>query len=122
MTAEQRSMLDGAGYDVDGALARFINNETLYFTFLKKFKGDDNYGKIEGAIADCDYDAIYNAVHALKSVAGNLGIQDVFECTVEMLALIKGRGEQEDIMEQIKAIYVRLKEGYDKAVRIIDAL
>ena len=122
MTDETRKMLENAGYDVNGALARFVNNENLYFMFMKKFKNDENYMKIEGALAAENYEEVYSAVHALKSVAGNLGIQDVFEKTVEMLALIKGKSADDNIKEPAYAIYEELKKGYDKAVGIIDTL
>ena len=41
----KRSLID-AGVDYDGALHRFLNNETMYEKFLVKFPDDVNYGNI----------------------------------------------------------------------------
>ena len=122
MDATVKQNMINAGYDVDGALARFVNNETLYLMFMKKFPNDENYAKIEGELQAEDFDSAYASVHAFKGVAGNLGITDVFENSVRLLDLLKKRDTEVDVKAKALEIYADMKITYEKACGLIGEL
>lgn len=114
-----KQKLENSGFDVDGALARFVNNESLYMMFMKKFPNDENYAKIEGELQAENYDDAYAAVHALKGVAGNLGINEVFDISVRLLALMKNKESETDLKTKAMDIYAELKVAFEKASAVI---
>lgn len=122
MEADVRMRLEGAGYDVSGALARFVNNEDLYVMFMKKFVGDENYAKIRPYVEAMDYDNAYKSAHALKGVAGNLGITDVFEVSVALLDVLRGKTEADPIKDEALALCDKLTVSYEKACNLIGLL
>ena len=50
MDKELKDKLEANGFDVDVTLQRFMNNEKLYFKFLKKLPADQNYVSFGEAI------------------------------------------------------------------------
>lgn len=42
MDVNQKKYLEEKGFDVDGTMKRFLNNETLYLKCLKKFLDDSS--------------------------------------------------------------------------------
>lgn len=117
MTDEQKNLLTGRNFDVKGTLSRFMNKEELYERFLIKFLDDNNYSKLIKALEEKNYEEAYVGAHTLKGVAGNLGITDVFNCTVDILAKFKAQ-EYDSIDDILK----RLTEGYSIAVETINSL
>ena len=72
MSPEKRERLVSAGIDVDEALSRFLDNESLFERFLNKFLEDRNYLKLGEAIASGDNEAALAASHTLKGLCSNL--------------------------------------------------
>ena len=55
MDKELKDKLEANGFDVDVTLQRFMNNEKLYFKFLKKLPADQNYVSFGEAINNGDW-------------------------------------------------------------------
>ena len=47
MEAAQKELLEQKGFDVDGTMRRFLNNEALYMKCLKKFLNDTSFEKLK---------------------------------------------------------------------------
>lgn len=47
MDVNQKKYLEEKGFDVDGTMKRFLNNETLYLKCLKKFLDDSSFEKLK---------------------------------------------------------------------------
>lgn len=62
-----------AGCDVNATLERFMNNEALFFKFLKKFIEDKNYALLVESIAESKTEDAERYAHTLKGVSANLG-------------------------------------------------
>lgn len=122
MTESQKEILLDAGYDIKGAIARFAGNADLYMMFLKKYVDDDNMSKIIAALEVENYTDAYAAAHALKGVSGNLGITDVFECSKDFLALVKGKTAEDGIKDDAIKLCNEFKAKNDEAVKIISEL
>lgn len=118
MTSEEKTLLEGAGYDVDGALARFVNNADLFMMFLKKIPGDEHFAPIKAQIESGDYAEAHKNAHAIKGVVGNLGMTPVFDASAILCTLLKAG----DNADEIKAKYEIFAEEYDKAVQLISSL
>lgn len=54
MTQQDKDLLEQNGFDVQGALHRFINNDTLYQQCLNKFLDDASYGQLQEAMKQGD--------------------------------------------------------------------
>lgn len=122
MRPEDKERMESAGYDVNGALARFVNNEILFMTFLKKFPTDEHYAAIRPNIDNGNIDEAYKAAHAIKGVAGNLGLTPVFETVNDMLILIKHKDETPDFDTKVVELYEIFDKAYAKAIEIINSI
>ena len=62
---------EGLGGDYDEVLSR-LPSERLVKKFALKFLEDDNYGKLEAAMAGGDRESAFRAAHTIKGVCQNL--------------------------------------------------
>lgn len=118
MTTEDREKLVSAGYDVDGALQRFVNNEMLFMTFLKKVPGDPHFDAILPDVNAGNYDEAHKNAHAIKGVVGNLGIKPVFDTSADLCVALKEANDPEGI----RAKYELFAAEYQKASELIKTL
>lgn len=68
-----------AGVDVPDALARFMGNQQLYLSFLRRFPQAMDLPGLTQALETRQEELFYRKVHDLKSMAGNLSIVPVAE-------------------------------------------
>ena len=78
MEEARKKQLEAAGIDVDDALSRFMDNESLMVKFLLRFPQDQNFRQLQKALAAGDAAGAYTAAHTLKGVAGNLSMAALF--------------------------------------------
>lgn len=122
MNAADKERMIAAGYDLNGALARFVNNEVLFLTFLKKFPNDEHFPAVLSNIKTGEYDEAYKAAHAIKGVAGNLGLTPVFESVDKICALIKTKDEVSDFETKIMETYEAFEKAFNESGVIINAI
>jgi len=67
------------GCDYQEAMVRFLNDESLYMKFLKKFKSDPSYNDMIEAINKKNVEAAFYAAHTLKGVCGNLSLKRLYD-------------------------------------------
>lgn len=82
-------LLKNHNFDVDGAIERFAGKTNLYDKYIKLFTEEDSYLKLEEAVANLDYSAMELNVHSLKGLAGNLGVNSVYNAACVMLKEIR---------------------------------
>lgn len=82
-------LLKNHNFDVEGAIERFAGKTDLYDKYIKLFTQEDSYLKLEEAVANLDYLEIELNVHSLKGLAGNLGVNSVYNATCVMLKEIR---------------------------------
>lgn len=70
-------------------LERFCGNEMIYKKFLKKFLQDDTYYNLEQSWKNNHYQEIGENAHTLKGIAGNLGLDGLFEISNNLFQTIK---------------------------------
>lgn len=75
MEAAFKEALIKAGVDYDNTLEkRLMGSEDLYEKCLNMFADGTSLQDYQKAIAEKDYEAAFNAVHAMKGTAANIGV------------------------------------------------
>ena len=85
-----KEKLKAYGVDYENAVKRFAGNEALDEKFLKKLTEDDHLAIGEQAMKEERYEDVLEAVHALKGVAGTLGMTVVPGCRVYLNFIAPG--------------------------------
>jgi len=70
--------LDAYGANTKEAMARMLDDEGFYLECLNTFKDDEGFANLEKCVKSGDVDASFDQAHALKGVAGNLGLTPLF--------------------------------------------
>ncbi|MBO4375960.1 MAG: Hpt domain-containing protein [Lachnospiraceae bacterium] len=114
MNEEGKKGLIEAGVDFDGALHRFLNNESMYEKFLVKFPDDVNFGNILSLQEQGKYEDIFSFSHTLKGTAGNLGLEPVRVVASSITELIRGKAPADIDREAVDRQIALLKDEYAK--------
>lgn len=100
--------------DIEGALLRLSNDESMYLSCLALFLDDRTTQDLGNAIHAKKWDDAFTAAHALKGVAGNMGFIPLFHATAEIVVLIRA-GKIHDI----EASYQELQQHYQRITTTI---
>ncbi|MEG2851988.1 MAG: Hpt domain-containing protein [Hydrogenoanaerobacterium sp.] len=68
------------GADMDGAMARFLDDVDLYEACFSSFLSDRAFSMLGEAIAEKDYKKAFECAHTLKGITSNMGLSPL--CTV----------------------------------------
>lgn len=109
-----RDQLIENGFDVNRTMERFMNNETLYFKFLKKFIQDESFAKLSEAIKAKDCKQAFMYAHTLKGVSANLGIEVIHQAVIPMVEKLRN-----DDMSAADKDMEKLQVNYDNACKVI---
>lgn len=116
MDANVKVMLENNGFDVEGAMKRFLNNEALYVKCLKKFLDDTSYEELKAAYEAGNCNDAFKAAHTMKGFVSNLGINNIYHLLIPMVE--KLRVQDMDVEEDIRQLGVMC----EKAVEMIENL
>ena len=98
-----KEKLKAYGVDYENAVKRFAGNEALYERFLKKLTEDNHLAIGEQAMKEERYEDVLEAVHALKGVAGTLGMTELFQAASVVVASIR-KNEISHLQEQMAKV------------------
>ncbi|MBO5144485.1 MAG: Hpt domain-containing protein [Lachnospiraceae bacterium] len=116
MDASQRELLQKNGFDVDGTMRRFLNNEALYLKCLKKFLDDSSYEELKEAYAEGNCNEAFKSAHTMKGFVSNLGIDDLYHLLIPLVEKLRVQDMNIDSeMKQLEIIY-------QKTYNLIEAL
>lgn len=110
MDASQKELLENKGFDVDGTMRRFLNNEALYMKCLKKFLEDSSYEKLKDAYDEGNCNEAFKGAHTMKGFVSNLGINSLYNLLIPMVE--KLRVQNMDIAEDMAQLEVLYQETY----------
>ncbi len=102
--------------DYDMILNRFGGNEPIYIRFLNKFLADTTYSELEKSWNEINYEGIEKNAHTLKGVAGNLGLENLYTISNEVVQRVRN-GEHEGldkIYQQLQNEYKLITETINK--------
>ncbi len=114
LTKEFKEALLMKETNLDEALDRFSYDEDLYANILFTFPADTTIFDLKSAVANKQWDEAFTASHALKGLAGNLGLTPLFHSAGELVIAIRaGR------IKDIGPAYASLQMDYDDIVEVI---
>ena len=109
ITPEIKKELLELGLNVDQQIERFFDSEETFLKFFRKFfiSSEDVMKELERAIAIGERGLIEAHAHALKSIAGNIGFDGVFEPAQKIVNDMRAgvNGEAESDLARIKWAY-----------------
>ena len=94
--------LKEAECDVEGALARFLDDEDLYIQFYGELLKDEAFDNLGVALEDGRLSEAFEFAHALKGIVGNMGLTPMFTIVcdiVEPLRINSDEGVKENYKE-----------------------
>lgn len=103
----------GGSYEV--AIAR-LRKDTLISKYLKMFLADDSYAKLAEAYEAKDSRKIFEASHALKGLAANLELTNLFNAASTICEDTRHGEPTGDIDKEFEAVHTE----YDNAVSAIN--
>lgn len=110
-----RKILLQSGMNVDKTLERFGDCEELFMRYLLHFPEDPAMGELEKALKAGDAEAMMNAVHTLKGVSGNLGLQQLYESASWMVATLRTNPNV-----RATQLMVNVQRDYNHALQTIE--
>lgn len=116
MDASVKAMLENKGFDVEGAMRRFLNNEALYIKCMKKFLVDPSYEQLRSAYHAGNCDEAFKAAHTMKGFVSNLGINNIYHLLIPMVE--KLRVQDMNIEEELKQLDVL----YEESIKLVESL
>ena len=117
MNQEIKEQMRAAGVNIEGALERLMNNEGLYERLLGNFKADKNYNGLVEAVEEKRYEDDFNCAHALKGVAGNLGLDSLMDADVVIVEKLRA-DNTDGLDEDVKV----LTETYNNIMKAIETI
>ncbi|MCL2277485.1 MAG: Hpt domain-containing protein [Treponema sp.] len=110
-------MADNIVYiDVSEGSKRVMNNTKLYAKLLAKFIDDKSAVQFETALADEDNEAARSAAHAVKGLAANLSLIELFNKSLEVETSIKSNTLKADQITNFKNVYTKTIEEIGKVI------
>ncbi len=112
MDSQKKKKLKDAGVNVDKALDNFGGSEDLYEKYLSKFKNDPTIKDLRKALENGDKEGAQRAAHTLKGIAGQLGMENLYDKLVKMEQNFKEelKEDQSSDMPDIDAEHLRLAD------------
>jgi len=112
--------LKKAGIDYDSGIRRILDDRDLYESMLTMFLDDDHMAAAGQALAQGDYHELFEHMHALKGVCGNLDMKDCYQAASVLTELVRP-GKPQGSPEQIAAAFAAMKTAYDAVMAGIRA-
>lgn len=109
-----RYKLSKAGIDANQGIWRFSGNKEEYERCLNTFPKDTHFEQMLSAIEAQDVKGAFSAAHAIKGMAGNLSMNDLYESIVPLVEVFRA-----DTFEGMEPQLTQVKENYK---RVMEAL
>ncbi|MDD3401766.1 MAG: Hpt domain-containing protein [Hespellia sp.] len=103
------------GADVDATMERLVNDEELFEMCLAQFSEDAGFAELRTAIEAKDYHAAFEHAHALKGVAGNLGLTPLFEAISVLVEALRV-----DDYSHVEAQYQAILDEQGRVNRLLE--
>ncbi|MDR0511534.1 MAG: Hpt domain-containing protein [Treponema sp.] len=91
--------------DEEDGKKRLMNNSKLYAKILAKFKSDTNLDNLLSSIADQDWEQAQAAIHAIKGVAANLSLPELFRQSLDVETQLKSKALKNESLENFKLCF-----------------
>ena len=102
--------------NVEEGLKRVMHNKTLYAKLLHKLKADTHFMDLTAALQAKDYENAQTATHAIKGMAANLSLTELFTQALQLEGHLKNRIINDDALEIITRCYEKTLISIDKVL------
>lgn len=111
MESTEKELLEQHGFDVDGTMKRFLNNEMLYKKCLKKFLDDKSMETLQVSCASSNVEEAFKAAHTMKGFISNLGMEKLHQLLIPMVEKLRAGELLEQVeLEQLSEVYREMYE------------
>lgn len=84
MNSDKIKILEDAGIRWTETLPKLLGNEQIYIKYLKRLLTNDYYERLLLMLEAGECDVAFELAHTLRGTVGNLGIEPMHACLVEM--------------------------------------
>jgi HPt (histidine-containing phosphotransfer) domain-containing protein len=109
---DQMEALKDFGCDIDGALARTLNDRNFLLRCISSSLEQPEFEQLGKTIQSGDAHAAFEYAHALKGVLGNVGLTPLYECTAKMVEPLRA-GSMENVPDEYGRLLNLRKEVCD---------
>lgn len=102
-----------AGADYKDVLQRF-GSENLVQKFALKFLDDPSFGTLQTALENGESETAFLAVHTLKGVCANLGLNSLYQVSAELTEFLRG-GIQAGYAEKFQ----KVEQEYSRTIHAL---
>jgi HPt (histidine-containing phosphotransfer) domain-containing protein len=102
--------------NAEEGMKRVMNNGKLYVRLLEKFKTDGSMANLEAQVAAGDLEKAQAAAHALKGLAANLSLTELFERTRDLESQIKEGALVAGALDTVKRVYAETLKKTDEVI------
>ena len=95
---------------------RLMNNDKLYAKLLTKFKTDTKLDDLVASAGAQEWEKAHAAAHAVKGVAGNLSLTELYNQSLDVETQIKGKSLKAESMENLKACFAETQVQVEKVI------
>lgn len=96
------------GADYEGIIDRFMDDAELYEDCFAKFLADRQIALLSDSIAAGDYQAAFQAAHALKGLSGNLGLTPLFTVVCQLVESLRAQ-DYSQVQTQYEEVAAQLQ-------------
>lgn len=116
--ADFRAAFKTYGADYEITLNRFLGNEAMYLRLLGMLPKDTSVDDLGRALSAGDLRGAFEAAHTLKGVAGNLGLQPLYEAVEAVVEPLRRQEEDCDY----PGLYAEIQSAHKRAIRFLAEL
>lgn len=80
------------GIDINSAMERFLNNEEMYRSFLRRLPDENTYDNMLEAVRKKEVSYAFDEAHKLKGILGNLALTEAYNKLFDIVECLR-RGE-----------------------------
>ena len=108
--------LKAYGANTEEGLSRCFNNESFYLRLVGMGLNDQNFDRLQTAVANGDAKGAFEAAHALKGSTGNLALTPIYKPVCELTELLRGKST----VDGAKDLAAQVDEALKAARRLLD--
>mgnify|MGYP003585493441 CR=1 FL=1 len=108
------NQLTNWGADVSKARERLLEDDELYVSCLIKFAEDENFALLDSCMEKGDLKGAFDHAHAIKGVAGNLGLTPLFNAASQLVEPLRN-GAAQSLGCKLEEV-MRLKDEFTQIV------
>src|SRR5215510_2795678 len=102
--------------DFQDGVKRVMNNVKLYVKLLVKFKDGTKFEELEDSLVAENWEKAQSEAHAIKGVAANLSLSELFKQSLELEIQIKAKAIKPGQLETVKNVFTKTLQEVNKVI------